>query len=111
MEDNNTVIVRLTKAQRTALQCAGLELACEPSEHALAAAWDGGRSLRFERSQSELINRALTDASNASTEAEITGSLAKMKKAGLITDEEGYWELTSAGTALKPNERSYLKPV
>ncbi len=72
-----TVVVRLTKAQRTALQCAGLELACEPSERALAAAWDGGTTLRFERSQSELINRALTDASNAEDYcAETTGDRA-----------------------------------
>lgn len=59
--------VRLTDAQASALECAGLDLSAddlEPEERLLAAVWQGNK-LRFQESERDTVHRALINLSNA----------------------------------------------
>lgn len=58
------ITIRLTAAQRSALECAGLELAEDGPEVVLRAAWQGDR-LVFDVRDREALFDALNDRSNA----------------------------------------------
>lgn len=59
--------VRLTDAQVSALECAGLALDDDPAAIALLRAWRDGdwRRLSFEPGDRDLLTRALVDAANS----------------------------------------------
>jgi hypothetical protein len=71
----------LTPAQRSALECAGLEAPDGPKETALALAWKGGNALDYADADRDAIFEALTDLSNAEDAfAEDTSQDAEMRK-------------------------------
>lgn len=57
--------IKLTSAQQSALEVAGVAVDPDEGQEPLARAWDGGRLLRFEEIDRMAILKALWEESNA----------------------------------------------
>jgi hypothetical protein len=74
------MVLRLTDATVSALECAGLDIAETVAETALAAAWQG-RTLTVTRESRDMLFEVLNDLSNSEDAAAIDGPIEMRKYA------------------------------
>lgn len=75
---NDTIVVRLTDAQRSALECSGIDLDDESPE--LLAAWNGASVLRANRATINALCGEITDVANSEDDIALRETDPEMRR-------------------------------